>query len=229
VAHSSQRETNSFLDFDIHAEDLARQLTSGVHSRASLQTSLNALRCATSGSELEQRSRGLAVELRSQPGGIPVLPCFGEHSILDTHERGPSDFYRLPRGCLAKLRRPVHADEIAFSEGSDWAETEVGEVGAQAVIKTAEFVRPRQFRSPIVQVAAFGKEFKDGFSAALIPHFIKLAKDQLLVLIRSRERLRCGKHGVTSNGNMLAKYIEIRPSDSCSFPRPQASSRVKKA
>ena len=119
----------------------------------------------------------MAGELSGQTGAVPVLPCFSEHAILDAHERGPGDFYRLARDCLAKLRRPVHADEITLSEGNDWAEAEVREVSAQAVIKTAKFVRPRQFRSAVVQVAAFGKKFKDGFPPALILHFIKPAKN----------------------------------------------------
>lgn len=102
----------------------------------------------------------MSAELGSQTDGVPVLPCFGEHAIVDAHEGGTRDFYRLARGCLAEPRRPVHADKITFSEGNDWSEAEVGEVGTQAVIKMAKFVRPDSFAAPSYRWLPSGKSSK---------------------------------------------------------------------
>src|SRR5690348_4404337 len=94
---------------------------------------------------------------------------------------------------MVAFGRPAQADQVVFGERGAGGDVEIGEVGAHAVIKRCR----KLFGTVNVGVAVMQhtvrrQQLKNGFAAALVPHFFKPAHHQVLVGIHSGERLGSG-------------------------------------
>ena len=145
-------------------------------------------------------------ELDLDRGGVPILPGFDELSILDADNGSAGDAEGLGRVLVAELSNPMKAGESAFSNANHWSDDEVRKLRLEVVVEGDEFLRAMDVGRAIVKNAFLVEEFGDDVAIALVPELFEPAKDELLVLFRSRNGLGSGCHGLLRE-EISAEYI----------------------
>ena len=139
----------------------------------------------------------LVGELSGHTGGVPVLPGFHEAAVLDTDDGGAGDVGDFAGGVVLTFGEPVDARQVAFGQGKDRGDFEIGENRAQTVVKSFEFGGAANDFVAIVNYAIGSEELRDGVAVALVPDFFKPADDQLFVLIERGDGMGGGHEGTS--------------------------------
>ena len=122
-------------------------------------------------------------ELGGEASGVPVLPGFNKTTVLDTDDRGTGDLGSLTGRVVFTFGEPVNTGQIAFGEGENRRDFEIGEYRAQAVVEFFEFGGAANDSVTIVNHAVRREELSDGVTVAFVPDFFEPADDELFVLI----------------------------------------------
>ena len=113
------------------------------------------------------------------------MPGFHEAAFLNTDDGGAGDVGDLAGGVVFTFGEPMDAGQVAFRQGKDRGDFEIGENRAQAVVKFFEFGGAANDFVAIVNYAIGSEELRDGVAVALVPDFFEPADDELFVLIES--------------------------------------------
>ena len=121
------------------------------------------------------------------------MPGFDEAAVLDADDGDPGDGSVLAGGLVDRIDGPAEADEIVFGKSDAGGDTDVPELGLQAVIEGGELLWSADRSVAFVKNAIGSEEFEDDVAAGLVPNLVKPAAGKLFVVFKDRSGR--GGHG----------------------------------